>query len=110
MGDDVSNTSQAWVETSYNVHHVMGTESEEELEKLTNAKVNKKRRNVGFGVWRSIDTDPRDAGNVYSQLYVERGDEEFESVMAKHDEESTKFDPFAEFDLWHGEHAFVASM
>lgn len=108
--DDVSNTSQAWVETSYNVHHVTGMESQEELNKLVNAKVNKERKNVGFGVWRSIDTNPHDEDNVYSQFYVEKkdGSEGFENVMAKHDKGAAKFDPFVEFDLWHGEHSFVA--
>jgi len=110
--DDVSNTSQAWVETSYNVHHVTGMESQEELSKLVNAKVNKERKNVGFGVWRSIDTNPRDEDNVSSQFYVEKekedGSEGFENVLAKHDKGAAKFDPFVEFDLWHGEHSFVA--
>ncbi len=107
--DDVSNTSQAWVETSYNVHHITGYESKEELDMLENAKVNKKRANVGFGVWRSIDLDPRDPDNVQSQLYVEDADD-FKCQTAKHQGLATKFDPFVEFDLWHGEHAFVASL
>ena len=110
--DDVSNTSKAWGETSYNVHHVTGMESQEELSKLVNAKVNKERKNVGFGVWRSIDNNTNDEDNVYSEFYVEKekedGSEGFENVLAKHDKGAAKFDPFVEFDLWHGEHSFVA--
>jgi len=112
--DDVSNTAESWVETHYNVHHITGHEEEEELSMLENAKVNKKRANVGFGVWRSIDPDPKDSNNVYSQLYVKDeesgGLEGFSSHYAKHDESSQKYDAFAEFDMWHGEHAFVARM
>ncbi len=107
--DDVSNTSQAWVETSYNVHHVTGYESDEELAMLSNAKVNKERANVGFGVWRNIDPNPRDPDNVHSQIYVEDAGD-FKCQTAKHDGVAKKFDPFAEFDLWHGEHSFVASL
>merc|ERR1719491_293455 len=112
--DDVSNTAESWVETHYNVHHITGHEQEEELAMLENAKVNKKRANVGFGVWRSIDPDPIDANNVYSQLYVKDeesgGLEGFSSHYAKHDRSSQKYDAFAEFDMWHGEHAFVARL
>jgi len=112
--DDVSNTSQSWVETHYNVHHVTGYEEEEELAMMMNAEVNKKRANVGFGVWRNIDPDPKDPNNVYSQLYVkneaEVGSDEYISHYAKHEGAAQKYDPFAEFDMWHGEHAFVARL
>jgi len=112
--DDVSNTTQSWVETSYNVHHITGAEDEDELAMLMNAKVNKERANVGFGVWRSIDPDPKDENNVYSQLYVKDevgGDSDgYSSHYAKHEGAAKKFDPFAEFDMWHGEHAFVARL
>lgn len=108
--DDVSNTTESWVETSYNVHHVTGEESTEELAKLADAKVNKERANVGFGVWRSIDADPADPSNVYSQMYVEQEGGEYKSVQAKHEGSAIKFDAFAEFDLWHGEHSFAARM
>jgi len=112
--DDVSNTTESWVETNYNVHHITGEEDEEELAMLMNAKVNKERANVGFGVWRSIDPDPKDENNVYSQLYVKDevgGDSDgYSSHYAKHEGAAKKYDPFAEFDMWHGEHAFVARL
>ena len=116
--DDPSNTSQAWVETSYNVHHVTGCESKDELKFLTNANVNKKRQNVGFGVWRNIDTNPVEKDNVWSQFYVENetngkeadNKEDYANVFVKHDVKSATYDPFVEFDLWHGEQSFVASM
>ncbi len=105
--DDVSNTSEAWVETSYNVHHIMGTESNDELDMLSNAKVNAKHRNVGNGVWRSIDRNPYDPEHVYSQVYEEGSDE---PMLVKHEGTAVKFDPFVEFDLWHGDHSFVAAL
>ena len=54
--DDASNTSQAWVETSYVVHRING-DDKESLELFENSCVNEARKNVGDGVWRCIDTD-----------------------------------------------------
>lgn len=107
--DDTSNTTESWVETSYNVHHITGYETAEELSKLSFAKVNKQRANVGFGVWRSIDPQPADPSNVYSQFYVEDGDD-YNVEEVKHKGSAVKYDAFAEFDLWHGDHSFVAKM
>ena len=104
--DDASNTSQAWVETSYNVHHITG--DEEYLPLLEGSLVNAKRKNTGDGVWRCIDKNPA-AQPVWSQFAEEDADGVFSKRWVQH-EPAWFYDPHVEFEFWHGDHSFVASM
>ncbi|MFK7826341.1 MAG: hypothetical protein AB8G05_19495 [Oligoflexales bacterium] len=110
--DDTSNTCDSWVETGYVVHHITGSESTEEFKLFENSHVNPERKNVGEGVWRSIDKDP--VGEVYSQIAVEEFDHDlaeakFKTYWVKHSENARAFNPYVEFEFWHGDHSFVAA-
>ena len=48
--DDTSNTRHRWVETSYVIHHITGSEDLEILEHLKDSKVNPKCAYVGNGM------------------------------------------------------------
>ena len=111
--DDTSNTRHRWVETSYSIHHITGKEDTTILEHLKDSKVNPKRVNVGDGVWRSIEMNPK--GKVYSQIVVEEKDESLEDsivhkkIFVEHDKSAQVYDPAVEFEFWHGDHSFVAA-
>merc|ERR1712083_385785 len=104
--DDTSNTRHRWVETSYAIHHITGNEDLEVLEHLKDSKVNPKRANVGDGVWRSIELNPK--GKVCSQVGIEENNE-YKKIWVEHDESSQVYDPAKEFEFWHGDHSFVAA-
>lgn len=110
--DDTANTSQSWVETSYVIHHIMGTESN--LSLFENSFINPNRKNVGDAVWRSIDSQPTKYP-VKSQISVEipnplvPGDFSFQKEEVEHVHD-WKYDPFKEWENWHGDHSFIANM
>jgi hypothetical protein len=104
--DDVSNTRHRWVETIFVIHHITGSEDLEVLEHLKDSKVNPKRVNVGDGMWKSIDVNPK--GKVYSQVGI-RQNEKCKKVWVEHDESSRVYNPATEFEFWHGDHSVVAA-
>ena len=76
------------------------------MEHLKDFKVNPKRANVGDGVWRSIEVNPK--GKVYSQIGIGEKDE-YTKMRLDHDETSRLYNPATEFECWHGYHSIVAA-
>jgi hypothetical protein len=106
--DDSRNTRHRWIESYCVIKHITGSEDREILEHLKDPKVNPNRANVGDGVWRSIEMNPK--GKVYSQVFVEEENtNENKKVWAEHDETSRVYDPAIEFEFWHADESFVAA-
>ena len=101
--DDVNNTDESWVETAYVVHHIGGAPAEQ-LDLFAQSSGNPERANVGTGIWRSIDSTPREPHTM--QYYAEPAVGEAFSVQMI--PVAQPFDVAAEYELWHGDHAFVS--
>lgn len=106
MVDDVCNTDEAWVETSIVVHHITGYEGTDELSLFETSAPPPGRKNAGLGIWRSIDSAPKEVHtSQYAFVDEVTGTTQHRDIPVKQ-----PFDPYAEFDLWYGDHAFMASM
>lgn len=101
--DDVSNTDEAWVETSIVVHHITGHEGKDELSLF---ETSTPPQSSGLGIWRSIDSSPKEVHtSQYAFVDKNTGQIQHRDIPVKQ-----PYDPYTEFDLWHGDHSFMAEM
>lgn len=91
--DDSANTMDAWVETSYVIHHM--TEYDEKVALVSDSEA--------AGVWRSIDIMP-----FKNPPKSQHATSHNKSIISH--SPGWKYDPFVEFEIWHADHSFVAAM
>eukprot|EP00928_Gymnodinium_smaydae_P042518 TRINITY_DN2860_c2_g2_i1.p1 TRINITY_DN2860_c2_g2~~TRINITY_DN2860_c2_g2_i1.p1 ORF type:complete len:728 (+),score=59.06 TRINITY_DN2860_c2_g2_i1:98-2185(+) len=115
--DDQAGTNEAWVETAYVWHHIQGN-SDEELELFNIGSPEPGTPQVGAYVWRNIDMRTKMPPNQGERRTTQRALSPGKPTSGNLLTEATygyeeidveaPYDPYVEYDLWHGDHSLGA--